>query len=83
MTEHTTYYKPTKLDYVYDAATFINDEVKLQKVINKMEKYQIRSVYDEFEDPYSSFNYDREYSDYYWSRFKKAVATERPDIALL
>ena len=83
MTEQATYYKPTKLNYVYDAATFINDEVKLKKIINKMEKFQIRAVYDEFEDPYSSFNYDREYSDYYWSRFKKAVAKERPDIALL
>ena len=83
MTEHTTYYKPTKLDYVYDAATFINDEVKLKKIINKMEKFQIRAVYDEFEDPYSSFNYDREYSDYYWSRFKKAVAVARPDAILM
>ncbi len=83
MTEQTTYYKPTKLDYLYDAATVINDEVKLQKVINKMKPYQIRAVYDEFEDPYSSFNYDREYSEYYWSRFKKAVAVVRPDIVLL
>ena len=83
MTEQETYYMPTKLDYLYDAATVINDEVKLQKVINKMEKYQIRSVYDEFEDPYSSFNYDREYSEYYWSRFKKAVLEVRPDIVLL
>ena len=39
MTEHTTYYKPTKLDYVYDAATFINDEVKLKKIINKIKHY--------------------------------------------
>ena len=83
MTEQETYYKPTKLDYLYDAATLINDEVKLIKIINKMEKYQIRAVYDEFEDPYSSFNYDREYSEYYWSRFKKAVAVVRPDITLL
>ena len=83
MTEQTTYYKPTELDYLYDAATFINDEVKLQKVINKMKPYQIRAVYDEFEDPYSSFNYDREYSEYYWSRFKKVVAEVRPDIVLL
>ena len=83
MTEHTTYYKPTKLDYLYDAATFINDEVKLKKIINKMEKFQIRAVYDEFEDPYSSFNYDREYSDYYWSRFKKSVVETKPDITLL
>ena len=83
MTEQETYYMPTKLDYLYDAATVINDEVKLQKIINKMEKYQIRAVYDEFEDPYSSFNYDREYSEYYWSRFKKAVAVVRPDIVLL
>ena len=83
MTEQARYYKPTKLDYLYDAATFINDEVKLIKIINKMEKYQIRAVYDEFEDPFSSFNYDREYSDYYWSRFKKAVAEIKPDITLL
>ena len=83
MTEHTTYYKPTKLDYLYDAATCINDEVKLIKIINKMENYQIRAVFDEFEDPYSSFNYDREYSDYYWSRFKKAVAGARPDVILM
>ena len=83
MTEQTTYYKPTKLDYLYDAATLINDEVKLIQIINKMENYQIRAVYEEFEDPYSSFNYDREYSEYYWSRFKKAVAVVRPDIVLL
>ena len=83
MTKQETYYMPTKLDYLYDAATFINDEVKLIKIINKMENYQIRAVYDEFEDPYSSFNYDREYSDYYWSRFKKAVDEVRPDIILM
>ena len=83
MTEQETYYMPTKLDYLYDAATVINDEVKLKRIINKMENYQIRAVYDEFEDPYSSFNYDREYSDYYWSRFKKAVAEVRPDIILM
>ena len=83
MTEHTTYYRPTKLDYLYDAATFINDELKLTKIIKKMENYQIRAVYNEFEDPYSSFNYDREYSEYYWSRFKKAVAVARPDVILM
>jgi hypothetical protein len=83
MTEQATYYKPTKLDYLYDAATLINDEVKLKKIIIKMENYQIRAVYDEFEDPYSSFNYDRDYSDHYWSRFKKAVVEARPDVVLL
>ena len=83
MTEQTTYYKPTKLDYLYNAATFINDELKLTKIIKKMENYQIRAVYNEFEDPYSSFNYEREYSEYYWSRFKKAVVEARPDITLL
>ena len=83
MTEQATYYKPTKLDQLYDAATFINYEVKLKKIINKMKPYQIRAVYNEFEDPYSNFNYDNEYSDYYWSRFKKAVAEVRPDIILL
>ena len=83
MTEQETYFKPTKIDYLYDAATLINDEVKLIKIINKMENYQIRAIYDEFEAPYSSFNYDREYSEYYWSRFKKAVVEARPDITLL
>jgi hypothetical protein len=48
MIEQTTYYKPTKLDYLYDAAIFINDELKLTKIIKKMENYQIRAVYDEF-----------------------------------
>ena len=83
MTEQTTYYRPTKLDYLYDAATSIDDEVKLAQIINKMKPYQIRAVCNEFEDPYSNFNYDNEYSDYYWSRFKKAVAEVRPDIILL
>ena len=83
MTEQATYYKPTKLDFLYDAATSINDEVKLAQLINKMKPYQTRAVYAEFEDPYSSFNYDREYSDYYWTRFKKAVTVTRPDIILM
>ena len=83
MTEQTTYYQPTKLDYLYDAATSIDDEVKLARVINKMKPYQIRAVYNEFGDPYSSFNYDQEYSNYFWSRFKKAVAEIRTDIVLL
>ena len=83
MTEKSTYYKPTKLDYLDDAATSIDDEVRLALIINKMKPYQIRAVYDEFEDPYSSFNYDREYSDYYWSRFKKAVVQTRPDVVLM
>lgn len=83
MTEQETYYKPTKLDYLYDAATLINDEVNLKKIINKMKPYQIRAVFHEFEDPYSSFNFDREYSEYYWSRFKKSVVETKPDITLL
>ena len=40
MTEQARYYKPTKLDYLYDAAPFINDEVKLAHIINKMKLYQ-------------------------------------------
>ena len=83
MTEQETYYKPTKLDYLYEAATFINDEVKLAQIINKMKPYQIHAVYDEFEDPYSSFNYDQEYSNYFWSKFKKAVTEIRTDVVLL
>ena len=83
MTEKSTYYKPTKLDYLDDAATSIDDEVRLALIINKMKPYQIRAVYDEFEDPYSRFNYDQEYSNYFWSRFKKAVAEIRPDVILM
>ena len=83
MIEQTTYYRPTKLDYLYDAATSIDNEVILAHVINKMKPYQIRAVYNEFEDPYSSFNYDQEYSNYFWSRFKKAVVEARPDVILL
>ena len=40
MTKQETYYMPTKLDYLYDAAPFINDEVKLAHIINKMKLYQ-------------------------------------------
>ena len=83
MTEQTTYYRPTKLDYLYDAATSIDDEVKLAQIINKMKPYQILAVYNQFEDPYSRFNYDKEYSNYFWSRFKKAVAEIRPDVILM
>ena len=83
MTQQTTYYRSTKLDYLYDAATSIDDDVKLVQIINNMKPYQIRAVYDEFEDPYSSFNYDQEYSNYFWSRFKKAVAEIRTDVILL
>ena len=83
MTEKSTYYKPTKLDYLDDAATSIDDEFRLALIRNKMKPYQIRAVYNEFEDPYSSFNYDREYSDYYWSRFKRAVAETKPDVMLM
>ena len=83
MIEQTTYYQPTKLDYLYDAATSIDDEVKLAQIINKMKPYQIRAVYDEFEDPYSNFNYDQEYSDNYWSKFRKAVAVIKTDIILI
>jgi len=35
MTEQTTYYRPTKLDYLYDAAKSIDDEVKLAQIINQ------------------------------------------------
>ena len=83
MTEETNYCRPTKLDYLYDAATSIDDEVKLAQIINKMKPYQIRAVYDEFEDPYSIFNYDKEYSNYFLSRFKKAVTEIKPDVVLL
>ena len=83
MIEQTTYYRPTKLDYLYDAAKSIDDEVKLAQIINKMKLYQISAVYNEFEDPYSNFNYDQEYSNYFWSRFKKAVAEIKPDVVLL
>ena len=83
MIEQATYYKPTKLDYLCDAATLINNEMKLKGIINKMNPNQIRAVFDEFEDPYSSYNYDREYYEYYWSRFKKAVLEVRPDFAVL
>ena len=36
MTEETTYYRPTKLDYLYDAATSIDYEAKLAQIINNL-----------------------------------------------
>lgn len=83
MTEPPAYYRPTKLDYLGDAAAYIDNEEKLGDVIALMSKHQIQAVFREFEDPYSSFNLDREYSDYYWRRFKNKAAQIKPDIILL
>ena len=83
MTEQTTYYRPTKLDYLYDTATSIDDQVKLAQVIKKMKHQQIHAVCNEFEGLGSNFKYDKEYSNYFWSRFKKVVVEIRPDVVPL
>ena len=77
-----SYWKPSKLDFLYDCARVIDDPTKLQKVISQMTDRQICATFNEFEDPYSDFNIGEEYSSYYWERFKTAVYKERPSLLL-
>ena len=76
------YWKPSKLDFLYDCAGVIDDSIKLQKVISQMSDRQIRATFNEFEDPYSYFNIGGEYSSFYWERFKTAACKERPKLLL-
>ena len=76
------YWKPSKLDFLYDCAGVIDDPIKLQQVIAQMSDRQIRATFNEFEDPYSDFNIGGEYSSFYWERFKNAVYKQRPKLAL-
>ena len=78
-----SYWKPSKLDFLYNCAGVINDPIKLRKVISQMSDRQIRATFNEFEDPYSSFNIGREYSSFYWEKFKTAALKERPSIVLI
>ena len=77
-----SYWKPSKLDFLYECAGVIDDPIKLQKVISQMSDRQIRATFNQFEDPYSDFNIGEEYSAFYWERFKTAAHKERPTLAL-
>ena len=77
-----SYWKPSKLDFLYECAGVIDDPIKLQKVISQMSDRQIRATFNQFEDPYSDFNIGEEYSSYYWERFKTAALKERPSLLL-
>ena len=78
-----SYWKPSKLDFLYDCVGVINEPIKLRKVISQMSDRQIRATFNEFEDPYSSFNIGREYSSFYWEKFKTAALRERPSLVLI
>lgn len=77
-----SYWKPSKLDFLYECAGVIDDPIKLQKVISQMSDRQIRATFNEFEDPYSDFNIGEVYSSYYWERFKTVALKERPSLIL-
>ena len=77
-----SYWRPSKLDFLYDCAGVIDDPIKLTKVISQMSDRQIRATFNQFEDPYSDFNIGEEYSSYYSERFKTAVLKERPSLLL-
>lgn len=78
-----SYWRPSKLDFLYECAGVIDDPIKLQKVISQMSDRQIRATFNEFEDPYSYFNLGRgEYTSFYWEHFKTAVRKERPSLIL-
>lgn len=77
-----SYWRPNKLDCLYDCAAVIDDAMKLQKVISQMSDRQIRATFNQFEDPYSDFNIGEVYSPYYWERFKTVALKERPSLIL-
>ena len=79
MPENEKYWRNSKLDYLDATISAIDDEIELKKLVSLMDKKQIREVYKQFEDPYSSFNFHKEYTDYYWTRWKKAVLEIYPD----
>lgn len=77
-----SYWRPSKLDFLYDCAGVIDDPIKLKKVISQMSDRQIRATLNEFENPYSYFHIGEEYSSYHWERFKTVALKERPSLIL-
>lgn len=82
MTSNTQYWRQSKLDHLEAATAAIDDKNALIDVIKQMTDVQIRAVYREFEDPYSDFNYGREYDSYHWESFKAAVQEVRSGLVL-
>ena len=79
MSEDTEYQRNSKLDYLDATIKAIDDAIELKKLVGLMHEKQIREVFKQFEDPYSSFNFHQEYTDYYWTRWKNAVLDIYPD----
>jgi len=77
------YWKNKKLDHLDEIVKYIDEEDILLKILQKMTKIQIESVFEDLEYPYSSFNIDKEYSDYFWTRYKAAVNKAYPDLLLM
>jgi len=77
-----SYWRPSKLDFLYDRAGVIDDPIKFTKVISQMSDRQIRATFNQFEDPYSEFNIGGEYTSFYWECFKTAVRKELPSLLL-
>jgi len=78
------YWRNKSLDH-FDAvvaAIAITDHEQLVSVIEQMTKHQIKKVFQELEDPWSSFNLGRGYSSDYWEQFKKAVREVHPNLPL-
>ena len=82
MSENEEYWRNSKLDYLDSVVDAIDDQNELIKLANLMNKIQIQAIFKDFEDPYSMFNFHREYTDYYWVRWKRAVKIAQPDILL-
>lgn len=84
MSENEEYWRNSKLDYFDAALKAIDDEIELKRLVNLMNNIQIKAVFKEFEDPYSSFNWHRghtKYTDYYWTRWKRAVKNAKLTIS--
>ena len=77
-------WRNSSLDHfdVVVAAIESKDHEQLVSVIKQMTKHQITTVFQELEDPWSSFNSGRGYSSDYWEPFKMAVGEVHPNILL-
>jgi transposase len=78
------YWRNSSLDPLDVAVAAIDnkDHEQLSSVIKQMTKHQITRAFQEFEDPWSTFNSGREYSSDYWDPFKMAVSEVHPNLLL-
>ncbi len=77
------YWRNSKLDHLGKAIQLINQPKELQVFIEKIPDKNVKAIFEEFEDPYSSFNFEKEYEAFYWKNWKSAASIAKPDLSLI